>query len=482
MEIEALHKELDKAIHSGFFSYNYKCECAQDGRFYFNLLDRTGDIVGRRIEYFDTPEEVHDEIEKTIDFIRSSFARERLYVVEHLLLRPKIREVVSSNSLLERVSYFDKERLDFSFRLLEDLPLDDISLEDYYRLSKTSKTKKISNQKIVVTQSVDQYSFEIGNGNAGADFEKWLVSSKYDNAYELRNCLIRSARYLTDKRRYRSYQTDTGKYRFKLVDVGEDLLATSAKSLNTSVECEARIGEIIAHFKELKLREKLVSDELMTADATPDGKLQDPYSFKASIILPLEEGRFSNPAFRSLTEKKIQEEIPAHILPQIFWVYPAAFERFEKIYRHWLLLNAADKPTDRTLQQHHAYDLSTAHRKLLEVLEEIQQNFGIGSNGMTITPKKQKTDGISESENQKDVRDEQISYHDDFMVTYRNNDLWQIGEMSIGREFVVGHSCIPYPGIGEMKMGYNFKITRTDEVSKQRGIGQMKIKKTFEVR
>lgn len=482
LEVDMLHDELDRAIRSGFFSYNYRCECAQDGRFYFNLLDCTGDIVGRRIEYFDTPEEVHVEIEKTIDFIRSHFARERLYVVEHLLLRPKINEVISSNSLLERVSYFDRERIDFSFRLIEDLPLNEISLEDYYRISKTSKTKGIAKKKGLVTQSVDQYSFEIGNGNSGTDFTKWLVSSKHDDTYELRNRLVLSARYLTDKRRYRNYQTDTGKYRFKLVDVSEEVLASSAQGFDTSEELEVRINEIISHFKELKSKERLVSDELMPPHFTSNEKLQDPYSFKTSIILPLDEGRFSNPAFRSLTEKKILEEIPAHILPEIFWVYPPAFERFEKVYRHWLLLNAMDEPTNTALHEHYAYDLSTAHRKLLEVLNEIQRNFGIGTSGMTITPKEQGVNLPTESIVEEDSKDELISFHDDFMISRRNRDLWQIGEMSIGKEFVVGHSCIPYPGVGEMQMGYNFKVTRPDEVSKPRGIGQMKIKKTFEVR
>jgi len=62
----------------------------------------------------------------------------------------------------------------------------------------------------------------------------------------------------------------------------------------------------------------------------------DPYSFKASIILPGWLGRFSNITFREYAEKVFRQEAPAHVLLKICWVNAEDMDGFEKTYNMWL--------------------------------------------------------------------------------------------------------------------------------------------------
>ncbi len=476
-ELEELHQELDTLIHSSFHSYNYRCECAQDGTFYFNVLDSTEDIVGRRIAYFDTHDEVHKEIEHTIEFMRSRFADERLYVLEHLLLRPKIRQTVASSQLLKRISYFDEDRLlnTPSQSSEEDTSL---LLEKYYRIKKSQKDTKVKTGAGTLTKFVDTYQFEIGNKpGEEEDFQWWLKSSAYQNVYELKEKLSLSARYISDRRRYEVHKATRLKYEIRLTDVEGRVIATSSRTTRKK-ELEELIERIVAHFSKIKSLPVFLEDQLLPPLQVTKEQAVEPYSFKVSVVLPLQTGRFCHPAFRSLAETKIIEELPAHILPEIYWVHPEGFERFERAYRGWLLLNTMDEPMDPILQEHHAYDLNRSHRKLLNALKEIRSNHGIGEEGMEIVPRESSTelDGSTES-----IKDDAISFHKDFMVSSPPTDFWEIDEMSIGKEFVIGHSCEYYPGIGEMQMGNTFKVTRPDELVKNRGIGRMRINKNFDV-
>ncbi|MEO9871516.1 hypothetical protein [Ekhidna sp.] len=475
-ELEELHRELDTLIHSSFHSYNYRCECAQDGTFYFNVLDPTGDIVGRRIAYFDTHQEVHKEIEHTIEFMRSRFANERLYVLEHLLLRPKIRQTVTSSSLLNRISYFDEERLLYTPNQSgeEDTPL---SLERYYRIKKSPKDTQVETGFGTRAKFVDTYEFEIGDRSGEEEgFQWWLKSGTYQNVYELKEKLSLSARYISDKRRYEIHKATKQKYEIRLTDIEGQMIATSSRTTRKE-ELEDLIEGIVAHFSKIKSLPVFLEDQLLPPLQVTKEQAVEPYSFKVSVVLPLHTGRFCHPAFRSLAETKIIEELPAHILPEIYWVHPEGFERFERAYRGWLLMNAAEKSMDPILQEHYAYDLNRAHRKLLDALQEIHDNHGIGEEGMEIVPKKPLTESDGRNES---AKDDVISFHKDFLVSPRPTDYWEIGEMSIGKEFVIGHTCEYYPGIGDMRMGDTFRVTRHDELTK-RGIGRMRINKNFDV-
>lgn len=83
-------EELRIAIRLAVIEENYQLATTTDGRFYFNIIDRTDDnVVARRIEYFETEAERAEAIRYLIQFLNDNYSEEGFFLVEHLLLRPR---------------------------------------------------------------------------------------------------------------------------------------------------------------------------------------------------------------------------------------------------------------------------------------------------------------------------------------------------------------------------------------------------------
>jgi len=80
--------EMRKAVELGQMLNNYQLLTADDGRFYFNIINESEEVVARRIEYFDTQTERLAAIHYLINFLQENFSEEGFFVFEHLLLRP----------------------------------------------------------------------------------------------------------------------------------------------------------------------------------------------------------------------------------------------------------------------------------------------------------------------------------------------------------------------------------------------------------
>lgn len=80
-------------------------------------------------------------------------------------------------------------------------------------------------------------------------------------------------------------------------------------------------------------------DDLLTVclnDDCDDEAENDPYSFKATIVLPGYLSRFKNLIFRKYAEKTFRQEAPAHALLKICWVNASDMLGFQKTYKKWL--------------------------------------------------------------------------------------------------------------------------------------------------
>jgi hypothetical protein len=85
--------ELANALARGQLPEGYERRVAKDGRFYFNIVDATGEVIARRIAYFDTADHRDAAIVDLIAALKSlseqgSLAGEGMYVIENILLRP----------------------------------------------------------------------------------------------------------------------------------------------------------------------------------------------------------------------------------------------------------------------------------------------------------------------------------------------------------------------------------------------------------
>ncbi|MBC7849220.1 MAG: hypothetical protein H7Y31_05770 [Chitinophagaceae bacterium] len=103
----------------------------------------------------------------------------------------------------------------------------------------------------------------------------------------------------------------------------------------------------------------------------------DPYSFRASVVLPYWPGHFDNIAFREYFESKIREEAPAHVQLKICWLSNDLMREFEVRYKEWIeqlaafsadaevngdsIRNANDKMIEVLSMLHSEYPLATLH-------------------------------------------------------------------------------------------------------------------------
>src|SRR5690606_30911390 len=83
----------------------------------------------------------------------------------------------------------------------------------------------------------------------------------------------------------------------------------------------------------------------------------DPYSFRASVVLPYWPDHFDHPPFRQYVEDKLQEEAPAHIQIKVCWLGNEQLRQFEVRYKVWIeaLANYANVD-EYTSEFQEAYD------------------------------------------------------------------------------------------------------------------------------
>ena len=175
--------EMRKAINAGKLSSGYEKKKTTDNRFYFNVIDQSGEVIARRIEYFDTEEKMNAALDETINYLQENFSDEGMFLIENILIRP--------------------EQPDDPFMRI----------------------------------------------------------------------------------------------------------------------CKAEAQTSCSDF--------------------------DPYSYRLHIILPAENGRFTNMHFRKFVEEVIREETPAHILPKICWIGKDDMAKLENAYYDWIYLKGGKDNTDR---------------------------------------------------------------------------------------------------------------------------------------
>ncbi|MFN8345206.1 MAG: hypothetical protein U0X91_09385 [Spirosomataceae bacterium] len=88
---EAAVLGLKTAINRAMFPDGYeRKETANEEkkRYYFNVIEAEGQVLARRIEYFESPEKREAAIQFLMDFLMQRYSDEGFYLIEHLLLFP----------------------------------------------------------------------------------------------------------------------------------------------------------------------------------------------------------------------------------------------------------------------------------------------------------------------------------------------------------------------------------------------------------
>ena len=140
------------------------------------------------------------------------------------------------------------------------------------------------------------------------------------------------------------------------------IIAFQPGPFRTSRDARAEIDKVVQFFREQKenqegfyLLENVLlrprhnvgtnelQAELLLADIDYSNMVKpvaiNPYSFCVTMVFPGWSKKFVQAEFRTYVERLIRSEIPAHILPEIYWLDHAVFEEFEDAFLLWLQVN-----------------------------------------------------------------------------------------------------------------------------------------------
>jgi hypothetical protein len=96
----------------------------------------------------------------------------------------------------------------------------------------------------------------------------------------------------------------------------------------------------------------------------------DPYSFRASVVLPCWPGHFDNMAFRQYFETKIREEAPAHIMLKICWLNNDLMREFEVRYKSWIEALAY-----YSFDKNKIEEFRITNNKMIEILSQLHSEY-----------------------------------------------------------------------------------------------------------
>jgi len=102
---------------------------------------------------------------------------------------------------------------------------------------------------------------------------------------------------------------------------------------------------------------------------------EDPYSFRASVILPYWPERFRDLDFRRFFERTMRTEAPAHISLKICWVNYTTMQTFQALLKTWLEALRdfeLDLIQDNTIKQD---VLREASNKMVEFLANVHSEY-----------------------------------------------------------------------------------------------------------
>jgi len=116
-------------------------------------------------------------------------------------------------------------------------------------------------------------------------------------------------------------------------------------------------------------------------DDCKDNANNDPYSFKATIVLPGYLTRFRNLTFRKYAEKIFRQEAPAHVLLKICWVNASDMAQFQKAYKNWLenYRYFRIKQCSKTLLPKDESSFLLHHKEMITALNELNTMYPEGN-------------------------------------------------------------------------------------------------------
>jgi hypothetical protein len=318
------------------------------GKFWFELYDSTDPATAVLLGTSETfskksdRDEAFTKLEKLMKHIN---ANEGMHMIEHILLRPKLDEVVDETGSDQAVSLLDICLNSCDLNATED---EQITEPPYIKkITRVPAAKCYDSMPWVL-----QYVRSVPEDNVTQPGEDLPAKSLlYQKVYldGTNPMLLKFRKYEDMVQRIKdlyefgseriNYQIvadneNPAKYGFIINGANGVVLAQSLYLFNKSTDTP----DTFDIEKEIAVLMEYFGYRLyLYCNSYPCDASTDPYSFHTTVVLPCWPKRLRDPSFRNLVEKTIIAESPAHIITRVMWIGIEEMQRFEKAYSDWLI-------------------------------------------------------------------------------------------------------------------------------------------------
>lgn len=322
-------------------------------------------------------------VREMVDFINQKFfGHEGMHIVEHVLLRPKVYEellmpmTLGVNTLQTGLTPQGKIQVTKTFEI------DSVNLTyNMFYISEDINTELSPMMFIVVkgsTLGINDRRYQVVSfgTTTGTDTGIKVVEPIPDNTLpENGNIYFEKVYPILDASTTDFTVTAEGLLSSEVYINGSAIITGSQNGANDHSyrisAISADSGNTVLTFNEVYTH---YQDDLLPVNLKDDCvncRLEDPYSFIASVVVPYWQGRFINQDFRGFFERTLRTECPAHIALNICWVSPEHMREFELKYKLWLLENSK-KVKDKVA-------LSAALNALIDILGRLRTVYPGGT-------------------------------------------------------------------------------------------------------
>ena len=314
------------------------------GSFWFEIWDgpdvETAVLLAESIR-FDKKENrdlAFAALQKAMKGINSN---EGLHMVEHLLLRPRLDEVLDENNEGVPVSFLDicLDACDLG------LGLDEGAVPAYRKKISRIPAEKCYDKMPWVLEYINAKKQSILFQEVDYGEERSITIPLKFRRYTALSQRVEDIReYGSERVNYKivsNQEEDVTKLKYGFIITGDNNVTLAQSLFAYNKRTKAQVEQ------NTKIKDD-IEDEitaLMTwfgaemdwyCQANPCDNNEDPYSFRTTAVLPCWPKRFRDATFRNLVEKTIAAESPAHVQTRVVWLGLAEMKRFEEAYYNWL--------------------------------------------------------------------------------------------------------------------------------------------------
>lgn len=296
------------------------------GKWQVQIKDGDSNLLAKGYYTYATQAEADAYAQSIQEFGTDVANAEKIYVVEHILLRPR--------------STFS------GFEMYEEHDKDNRQNERRWRL-RDGKGKIILSASTRYYQSND---FNLGEEKALAE-------------------IAEVCNHIRTKENYHLFKGNDTKFYFSLLDDKGEVIATRKQGFKTKKLAEEARDFLIQFAKDIFAARDPLLPVCIPPNCPTCGE-EDPYSFRMTVVLNGTLGMMNEDVvFRRFAEKTIREEVPAHLGVKICWISTDQFALFEARYCEWLTLLAEERPNP--------LQLSAAFVELMKVFVALKNVYPV---------------------------------------------------------------------------------------------------------